>query len=169
MKIESLRDLFEFKLRCAYDIEKKLVKEGLPGMIKGSSTPELRQALEQHLEETRSHVSRLEQVFSAIGTKAETEDDDVIDEMTSTAEDIIDDIDASPLRDAALIVAGNDVEHHEMAIYGSLVAFAQQLGFRDAVSLLQRTLEEEKAADAKLTAIAETTVNPAAANERQAA
>ena len=169
MKIESLRDLFEFELRCAYDIEKKLVKEGLPGMIKGSSSPELRQAFEQHLEETRQHVTRLEQVFNSIGAKADTEDDDVLDEMTSAAEDLIGDIDASPLRDAALIVSGNGVEHHEMAIYGSLVAFAQQLGLRDVATILQKTLQEEKAADAKLTAIGEQTVNPRAAQERQAA
>ncbi|MGZ4789627.1 MAG: YciE/YciF ferroxidase family protein [Terriglobales bacterium] len=169
MKIESLRDLFEFKLRKAYDIEQKLVKQGLPEMIKASSTPELRQALEQHLEETRTHVTRLERVFSAIDAKADTEDDDVLDEMTSAAEDLIDDIDASPLRDAALIVSGNEVEHHEIAVYGSLVAFAQQLSLRDAAGLLTQTLEEEKAADAKLTAIGENTVNPLAARERQAA
>jgi len=169
MKFESLRDLFEFKLKCAYDLEQKLVKKGLPGMIKGATSPELKSALEQHLEETRAHVSRLERVFSAIGVTADTEDNDVIDEMISGAEDIISDIDASPLRDAALIVGGNGVEHHEMAIYGSLIAFAQQLGFRDAATLLQQTLQDEKAADAKLTQIGESSVNPRAAQERQAA
>ncbi|HVZ17564.1 MAG TPA: DUF892 family protein [Terriglobales bacterium] len=169
MKIESMRDLFEFKLRHAYDIERKLVKEGLPGMIQGSSSPELRQAFEQHLEETRTHITRLEQVFDSIGARPATKDDDVLDEMTSAAEDIISDIDASPLRDAALIVGGNEVEHYEMAIYGSLVAFAQQLGLGDAVTALQATLQEEKGADAKLTAIGEQTVNPRAAQERQAA
>jgi ferritin-like metal-binding protein YciE len=138
-------------------------------MIKGSTSPELRQALEQHLEETRTHVSRLDKVFAAVGVEADEEDNDVIDEMISGAEDIIGDIKASPLRDAALIVGGNSVEHYEMAIYGSLVAFAKQLGFRDAVNLLQQTLEEEKAADAKLTAIGESIVNPLAAKERQAA
>ena len=169
MKIESLRDLFEFKLRCAYDCEQKLAKKGIPGMIKGASSPELRQALEQHLEETRSHVTRLEKVFQAIGVEAETEDNDVIDEMIDGAEDAISDIDASPLRDAALIVGGNGVEHYEMALYGSLLAFAQQLGIADAENLLQQTLQEEKAADAKLTAIGEKNVNPQAAGERRAA
>jgi len=169
MTIESLRDLFEFKLSCAYDCEQKLVKKGIPGMIKGATSPELRTALEQHLEETRTHVSRLEKVFSSIGVEAETEDNDVIDEMISAAEDIIGDIDASPLRDAGLIVGGNEVEHYEMAMYGSLVSFAKQLGFRDAANLLQQTLEEEKAADAKLTQIGESTVNPRAAQEQKAA
>lgn len=169
MKIESLQDLFEVGLRYAYDCEQKLVKKGLPSMIEASSSPELRSALEQHLEETRNQVTRLERVFSTIGAEADTEDNDVLDEMTSAAKDLIEDIDAPLLRDAAIIVSGNEVEHYEIALYGSLVAFAQQLGFRDAAGLLQQTLDEEKAADAKLTQIGETKVNPRAAEERRAA
>jgi ferritin-like metal-binding protein YciE len=169
MKIESMRELFELALRYTYDCEQKLVKKGIPGMIKGASTPELKTALEQHLEETRTHVTRLEQVFSKIGAEADTEDNDIVDEMISAAEDHISHIDASPLRDAALIVSGNQVEHFEMATYGSLIAFAQQLELRDAVGLLQQTLEEEKAADAKLTALGEKSINPRAAQMKQAA
>jgi ferritin-like metal-binding protein YciE len=82
---------------------------------------------------------------------------------------MVGDIDASYLRDAALIVGGNEVEHYEMAAYGSLVAFAQQLGYRDVATLLQQTLDEEKAADAKLTRIGETAVNPQASQARKAA
>lgn len=169
MNIESLRDLFEVELRYAYDCEQKLVKKGLPTMIESSSSPELRNAFEQHLQETRNHVARLERVFSIIGVEADTEDNNVLDELTSSAKDIIGDIDASFLRDAALVVSGNKVEHYEMAVYGSLVAFAKQLGYRDAATLLQQTLDEEKAADAKLTRIAETAVNPQASHERKAA
>jgi ferritin-like metal-binding protein YciE len=169
MNIENLRDLFELELRYAYDCEQKLVKKGLPLMIESSTSPELRDAFEQHLEETRTHVSRLERVFSTIGAEAETEDNDILDEITDSAKDIVGDIDESYLRDAALIVGGNKVEHYEMAIYGSLVAFAQQLGYSDAAQLLQQTLEEEKAADAKLTRIAESAVNPQASQERRAA
>jgi ferritin-like metal-binding protein YciE len=169
MAIESLRELFEYKLGCAYDIEQKLVKKGIPGMIKGASSPELKNALEQHLQETRNQVARLEQVFSSVGVKADEEDDDIIDEMIDGAEDMISDIDQSPLRDAALIVGGNAVEHYEMALYGSLIAFAQQLGLGQVVSTLQQTLQEEKAADAKLTAIGEKSVNPKAAQEVRAA
>lgn len=169
MKIESLRDLFEIELQYAYDCEQKLVKKGLPGMIKNAFSPELRQALEQHLEETRMQVTRLEKVFSILGAKADTKDNDVFDEMASAAEDSVSHIDANPLRDAALIVNGNQVEHYEMAIYGSLVAFAKQLSLRDAANLLQQTLEEEKAADAKLSEIAESSINPRAAQERRAA
>jgi ferritin-like metal-binding protein YciE len=169
MKINNLRDLFEIELRYAYDCEQKLVKKGLPRMIEGSGTPELRRALEQHLQETRNQVTRLERVFSILGAKADTKDDDVLDELTSAAEDTIRDIPASRLRDAALIVSGNQVEHYEIALYGSLVAFSEQLGLQDAAGLLQQTLDEEKAADANLTQIGESSVNPAAAQERRAA
>jgi ferritin-like metal-binding protein YciE len=169
MKIESLQDLFEIELRYAYDCEQKLVKKGLPAMIENSTSPELRNAFEQHLSETRNHVSRLERVFGIIGAEPDTEDNDIFDEMTSSTKDMIGDINASRLRDAALIISGNKVEHYEMAIYGSLVAFAQQLGFREAANVLQQTLDEEKAADAKLTQLGETAINPSAAQERRAA
>lgn len=169
MKIQSLQQLFEVELRYVYDCEQKLVKKGLPNMIDGASSPELRRALEQHLEETRNHVSRVERVFSLIGAEAKTEDNDIFDEMASAVKDMIGDINPSPLRDAALIVDGNKVEHYEMAAYGSLVAFAQQLGYQEAAQILQQTLTEEKAADAKLTELAERVVNPKAGQERRAA
>lgn len=169
MKIESLQELFEIELNYAYDCEQKLVKKGLPTMIEEASSPELKRALEQHLQETRNHVTRLERVFSAAGLEAKTKGNDILDEMSSAVKDTISHIEASPLRDAALIVNGNKVEHYEMAIYGSLVAFAQQLGLRDAVTTLQQTLEEEKAADAKLTQLAETQINMIATQQQRAA
>ena len=169
MKIENLQDLFETELRYVYDCEQKLVKKGLPTMIDAATSPELRSALEQHQQETRNHVTRLENVFSTIGADPKTEDNDILDEITSSAKDLIGDIDASLLRDAALIIGGNKVEHYEMAVYGSLVAFAQQLGFQDAAGLLEETLNEEKAADAKLTQIGETVINPRVDQERRAA
>jgi ferritin-like metal-binding protein YciE len=169
MKIKSLRDLFETELRYAYDCEQKLVKKGLPSMAEAATSPELRSALEQHLQETRNQVSRLDRVFSIIGSEPKTEDDDVLDEMTSSTKDMIGDIDQGNLRDAALIVSGNKVEHYEMALYGSLISFAQQLGFQEAARLLGETLNEEKAADTKLTQLAETRINRSAAQERRAA
>jgi len=169
MKIESLRDLFDIELQYAYDCEQKLVKKGLPAMLKSASSPELKQAFEQHLEETRTHVSRLEKVFNACGFEIKKKDNDILDEMTDAAEDTVSHIDESALRDAALIVNGNGVEHYEMAIYGSLVAFADQLGLAEVSMILQQTLEEEKEADAKLTKIGESVVNPLAAGERRAA
>jgi ferritin-like metal-binding protein YciE len=169
MKIESLRDLFEAELCCVYDCEQKLVKKGLPTMIEASTSPELRHALEQHLEETRIHANRLERVFSMIGVEAKAKGNDILDELTSSAKDMIGDIEPSRLRDAAIVVNGNEVEHYEMAVYGSLLAFAQQLGFQEAARLLEETLNEEKAADAKLTQLGETNINPNAAQERLAA
>jgi ferritin-like metal-binding protein YciE len=169
VKIENLQELFEIELRYVYDCEQKLVEKGLPTMIESATSPELRRALEQHLEETRNHITRCENVFSIIGAEAKTEDNDILDEITSSAKDMLGDIDAAPLRDAALVVGGNKVEHYEMALYGSLVAFAQQLGFEDAAELLEQTLNEEKAADAKLTQIGETVINPRASQEQRAA
>jgi len=170
MKMETLRDLFEIELRYAYDCEEKLVKKGLPTMIENCGSSELRQALEQHLGETRNQVTRLQQVFSILGIKPETDSNDVFDKMSSAVKDSISHTDGgSPVRDAALIVNGNQVEHYEMAVYGSLVSFARQLGFEQAATLLQQTLEEEKQADAKLTQIGETIINARAAQERRAA
>ena len=169
MKIENLRQLFETELRYTYDCEQKLVKKGLPTMISNATSPELRSALEEHLEETRNHITRLDRVFSIVGSEAKTEDNDVLDEITSSAKDMIDDIKVDSVRDAAIIVGGNKVEHYEMAIYGSLAAFAQQLGFTEAASLLEETLEEEKTADAKLTQIAESLVNTQASQQRRVA
>ena len=169
MKIESLQDLFQLELCYAYDCEQKLVKKGLPTMIENATSPELRSALEQHLQETRTHVTRLERVFSTIGAQAKAKDNDILDEISSSAKDLVEDIELAPLRDAAIIVGGNKVEHYEMALYGSLAAFAQQLGFNDAATVLHQTLEEEKAADAKLTQLGEASVNPRAGQERRAA
>ena len=169
MKIENLRQLFETELRYTYDCEQKLVKKGLPAMISHATSPELRSALEEHLEETRNHITRLDRVFSIVGSEPKTEDNDVLDEITSSAKDMIDDIKIESVRDAAIIVGGNKVEHYEMAIYGSLAAFARQLGFTEAATLLEETLKEEKAADAKLTQIAESVVNTQASQQRRAA
>lgn len=169
MKIRNLRDLFENELRYIYDCEQKLVKKGLPTMIENSTSPELRNALEQHLQETRRHVERLERVFSTIGADAKTEGNDIFDEMADAVKDTISDIESPALRDAALIMDGNKVEHYEIAVYGSLVSFSEQLGLQDAAQVLQQTLEEEKAADAKLTQIGESVVNRRATQDLRAA
>lgn len=170
MKIKTFQDLFEGGLKYAYDCEQKLAKKGIPNMIKASSSSELRSALERHLEETRNHVARLERVFSICGFEAKKEDDDIIDQFADTADDLVSATeDGSTLRDAALIVSGNEIEHYEMAMYGSLIAFARQLGHNEAAALLQQTLSEEKAADAKLTEIGERIINPRAAQELRAA
>jgi len=170
MKIKNFRGLFETGLRYLHDCEEKLVEKGIPRMIEASSSSELHSAFEQHLEEMRTHVTRLERVFKLIGAEAKKEDNGIIDEITDAADDIISATeDGTPLRDAALILSGNEVEHYEMAAYGSLASFARQLGMPEAVGLLEQTLNDEKAADARLTEIGETIVNPQAAQERRAA
>jgi ferritin-like metal-binding protein YciE len=167
-KVKSLRELFEIELRYAYDCEQKLVEKGLPSMIESASSPELRSALQQHLEETRGHVTRLQRVFSLLGVEPDTKSNEIIDEMMSAAKDSASNIEDSPLRDAALIVNGNQVEHYEMAMYGTLSAFARSLGLDDAIQPLEQTLKEEKAADAKLNQIAETAMNLRAARHHAA-
>lgn len=164
-KVKSLRELFEIELRYAYDCERKLVEKGLPTMIENAGSPELRNALNRHLGETRAHVARLERIFGALGVDPDTKSNDIFDKMASAVKDSISNIEDSPLRDAALIVNGNLVEHYEIATYGSLLEFARSLGLHNAVPLLQETLEEEKKADAKLTQIAETLMNPKAARQ----
>jgi ferritin-like metal-binding protein YciE len=167
-KVKSLRELFGIELCYAYDCEKKLVEKGLPEMIENASSRELRSALEQHLQETRTHVTRLERVFSSIAMTPDTKTNDIFDEMASAAKDSKSNIDESPLRDAALILNGNLVEHYEIATYGTLASFARNLGLQDAASLLQETLKEEKQADAKLTQIGEAIMNPQAARSAAA-
>jgi ferritin-like metal-binding protein YciE len=167
-KVKSLRELFEIELRYAYDCERKLVDKGLPTMIEKSGSRELRAALEQHLQETRNHVARLERIFGALGVEPDTKTNEIFDKMASAAKDSISNIDESPLRDAALVVDGNLVEHYEIATYGSLAAFARHLGLGDVVPLLEETLKEEKNADAKLTQIGETILNTKAAMQRAA-
>jgi ferritin-like metal-binding protein YciE len=162
-KVKSLRELFGIELCYAYDCEKKLVEKGLPEMIENATSRELRSALEEHLQQTRTHVTRLGRVFSAIGMAPDTKTNEIFDKMASAVKDSKSNIDPSPLRDAALIVNGNLVEHYEIATYGSLASFAKNLGLQDAAALLQETLNEEKKAAAKLTQIGEEIMNPQAA------
>jgi ferritin-like metal-binding protein YciE len=166
-KLKSLRELFEIELEYAYDCEQKLVEKGLPVMIESATSPQLRSALKQHLEETRNHVIRLKQIFGTIGADSKTKSNDILDKMMSAAKDSVSNIDPSPLRDAALIVNGNLVEHYEIATYGSLLAFARNLGLQNVVPLLEQTLAEEKQADAKLTQLGES-MNPEAARQQTA-
>jgi ferritin-like metal-binding protein YciE len=161
--VESVQDLFELGLKFTYDCEQQLIK-ALPKMAQASTSSQLRSAFEQHLEETRRHAQRLEQVFQDLGVKADTETNDVVKNLIKEGDRMIGSIDKSPLLDAALIVAGNQVEHYEMAVYGSLRTWAELLGRTQSVRLLQETLNEEKAADQKLTQIGATSVNREALN-----
>lgn len=168
-KIKSLRELFEIELRYAYDCEKKLVEKGLPSMIENANSPQLKAGLEEHLQETRNQVTRLERVFGALGIEPDTKGNEIFDKLSSAAKDSIGNIEASPLRDAALIANGNQVEHYEIALYGTLISFAKSLGLQQALGPLTETLTEEKMADQKLTQLAESVMNTRAAAQRAGA
>jgi ferritin-like metal-binding protein YciE len=158
----TLHDAFIDELRDAYDAEKQLTK-ALPKLAKAAASDELREAFESHLEETRGHVERLEQVFASLDEKVRGKHCDgiagIIEEGKSVMEEDFDE----QAMDACLIASGQRAEHYEMAAYGTLVAWATAMGHTEAASLLQQNLDEEKAADEKLTALAEGGINEAAA------
>jgi ferritin-like metal-binding protein YciE len=160
--IKTMDDLFVHMLRDIYYAEKQIVK-ALPDMVKKASDPQLKQGFETHLRETENHVKRLEQVFDLTGKKAQGIDCPAIDGILEEANDIASEVEKQPVLDAALIAAAQAVEHYEMTRYGTLIAWAKQLGHNDAASLLNQTLDEEKATDKKLTAMAEGEVNRKAA------
>ena len=159
----TLHDAFMDELRDAYDAEKQLVK-ALPKLAKAATSPELRAAFEAHLEETRGQVERLESVFASLDEKVKGKHCDgiagIIEEGKSIMEEEFDDA----TMDACLIAAGQRAEHYEMAAYGTLVAWAKIMGHDEAAELLEQTLEEEKAADEKLSALAEDGINQNAAD-----
>jgi ferritin-like metal-binding protein YciE len=156
-------DLFVHTLRDIYYAEQQIVKS-LPDMVEKASSNELKTAFKNHLQETKGHVARLEQVFKLHGKKeAKGVDCPAIDGILEEAEEVAGEIEDKSVLDAGLIAAAQAVEHYEMTRYGSLVAWAKQLGRNDCASLLQQNLDEEKNADKKLTTIAESNVNRKAA------
>jgi ferritin-like metal-binding protein YciE len=158
MKLESLHDLYLLELSDLYSAEKQIVK-ALPKMIEKTESPELRQALEDHLEETKGHVERLEQVFEMHGENPKRQKCKGMEGVLAEGDEMVG-WDAAPaVRDAAIISAGQRVEHYEMAGYGTVRTYAQQLGYGKAAAVLQETLDEERAADEKLTNIAKQRVN----------
>jgi ferritin-like metal-binding protein YciE len=161
-EIKNMDDLFVHTLRDIYYAENQLV-QALPEMVEKASNPQLKQAFQSHLNETRNHVTRLDQVFRMHGQSAKGVDCPAIDGIIEEANDIAGEVDDKSVLDAALIAAAQAVEHYEITRYGSLVAWAKQIGRHDCASVLAQTLEEEKAADKKLTNIAESNVNRAAA------
>ena len=157
----TLHDAFIDELRDSYDAEKQLLK-ALPKLAKAASSPELQKAFLTHRDETQGHVERLEEVFASIEEKVRGKHCDgiagIIEEGKSAMEE---DFDETAM-DAVLIASGQRAEHYEMAAYGTLIAWANTLGLTDAVALLQQNLDEEKAADKKLTQLAEGGLNAAA-------
>ncbi|AMY08474.1 hypothetical protein LuPra_01674 [Luteitalea pratensis] len=159
----TLHDAFIEELKDTYNAEKQLTK-ALPKLAKASSNPRLRQAFETHLEETQGHIARLEQVFESLEEKVRGKHCDGIAGIIEEGKSIMaEDFDETTM-DACLIAAGQRAEHYEMAAYGTLVAWAQAMGHTEAVTLLQQTLDEEKAADKKLSGLAEGGINQTAAD-----
>lgn len=158
----SFEELFVSQIEDLYDAEKRIIK-ALPKMIGAAGAPSLKQALQQHLNETQQQVVRLENVFRALNRTPERETCDAMKGLLSEGEEMIS-ADAAPdVKDAALIAAAQRVEHYEISGYGTARTFAQRLGYSEAASLLQQTMQEEIAADKKLTEIAESSVNVRAA------
>jgi ferritin-like metal-binding protein YciE len=152
MSAENLNELFVEEIKDIYDAEKQLVK-ALPKMAKAAGSEELRAAFEDHLEITKGHVSRLEEVFKLLGTPARGKTCEGMKGLIKEGEEAIEELDGIVL-DAALIASAQKVEHYEIATYGTLATFADVLEKQDEKDLLGQTLEEEKEADEKLTQIA---------------
>ena len=160
--IKTLNDLFVHTLRDIYYAEQQIAKN-LPDMIEKATDPQLKRGFKTHLGETENHVARLEEVFRMHGVEIRGVDCPAIDGILEEAEDVAGEVDEKRVLDAALIAAAQAVEHYEITRYGSLIAWAKRLGRNDVANLLDQNLQEEKAADKKLTDIAESKVNLRAA------
>ena len=160
--IKTLDDLFVHTLRDIYYAENQILK-ALPEMIEKATDPQLKQGFQSHLAETKGHVQRVEQVFKMHGVEAKGVDCPAIDGILEEVDEVASEVDDKQVLDAALIAAAQAVEHYEMTRYGTLIAWAKQLGRSDCASMLQKNLDEEKGADQKLTALAESSINRKAA------
>jgi ferritin-like metal-binding protein YciE len=158
MKLESLHDLYLSELSDLYSAEKQILK-ALPKMIKKTESADLRQALEDHLAETNGHVTRLEQVFEMHGESPKKTKCKGMEGVLAEGDELVGQ-DATPaVRDAAIISAAQRVEHYEIAVYGTVRTYAEQLGHSRSAAVLQETLDEERGANEKLTHIATQRVN----------
>ncbi|MGH9406427.1 MAG: ferritin-like domain-containing protein [Terriglobia bacterium] len=162
MKYETLKDLYLDELRDIYDAENEIVK-ALPKMASAASSPELRNAFTHHLQQTKTHVTRLEEIFSGMGEKPKTKKCDGVRGIIAEGEDLMGQKGDQSVMDAGLIASAQRVEHYEMAVYGTLRTWAGRFSNSQAVSLLEETLNEEKEADHTLTHIAAQSVNRQAA------
>ncbi|MBC2772704.1 ferritin-like domain-containing protein [Rhizobium sp. AQ_MP] len=161
MATKTLEDLFHETLKDIYYAERKILK-ALPKMARGAQDEKLKAAFQQHKEETEGQVERLQQVFEIIGKRPRAKTCPAIDGIVEEGEEIMEEFKGSPALDAGLLAAAQAVEHYEISRYGTLRAWAQQLGYQDAVKLLDETLAEESKTDEALTKLAEKAVNAAA-------
>ncbi len=156
--IRTMNDLFVHQLQDIYYAEKQLVK-ALPKMAEKATDKQLRQGFLTHLDETKIHVQRLERVFQMHGAEVKAVDCPAIDGIIEEADEVIGEVEDKSMLDAALINAAQAAEHYEITRYGSLIAWAKQLGRNDCASVLRKTLDEERATDKKLTTLAESKIN----------
>ena len=164
--LESLDDLLQDELRDMYDAEKQLTK-ALPKMAKNATSEELKQAFEEHLSQTEQHVERLEQAFEQLDIPARSKKCEGMKGLIAEGQEMMSEADDDATRDAVMIASAQKIEHYEIASYGSARTWANQLGKSEVASLLEETLEEEKETDQRLTTIAESMVNPQAAQREQ--
>jgi len=162
MESQSLQELYVDELRDLYNAENQLIK-ALPKMAKAATSEELKEAFETHLEETKGHVERLEQIFKKLDQSPKGKKCKGMEGLIEEGKEMMQEDFEEELMDAALITAAQKVEHYEIASYGSVRAFAELLGDQQAADLLQQTLDEEGEADKKLTSIAESSINVEAA------
>jgi ferritin-like metal-binding protein YciE len=158
MKLDSIENLLVHELQDLLSAEKQLVK-ALPKMAKGATNEDLRNAFEEHLEQTKGHVTRLEKVFKLLGKAARAEHCKAMEGLIAEGADLLEEEGAPMVKDAALIGAAQRVEHYEISAYGTSRTLAELLGHTEAVGLLQETLDEEKEADENLTALALAEIN----------
>jgi ferritin-like metal-binding protein YciE len=164
MKVQSLEELFLYSLQHIFDAERQLTK-ALPKLAKAATNPELQEAFKSHLAETKQHVQRVEKIFNLLEKKPQGKANQAIEAMSEDADELVNLIEASPVRDAALIMAASQVEHYEAATYASLRSLAQTMGQSAIVRLLEQTLEEEEAAAAKVAELAEKHINKEAVQQ----
>jgi ferritin-like metal-binding protein YciE len=167
MSVSTMEELLIDELKDIYNAEKQITR-ALPKMAKATTSKDLRQAFESHLEETNGQIERLDKVFEILGRSARGKTCHGMQGVLEEGSEVIEDTEKSPLRDAALISAAQRVEHYEMAAYGCVREYARLLGQDQIVKLLEETLEEEKAADEKLSSLSES-VNSEAMSASQAA
>jgi ferritin-like metal-binding protein YciE len=167
MAVKTVQDLFVEELRDIYHAERQITK-ALPRMAKAASSPELKQAFELHLEQTKGQIERLDQVFEQLDLPKRAKKCEAMEGLLEEARSTMEEIEDESVLDVGMIINAQKVEHYEIAGYGALVALATQLGHADAAKLLSQTLAEEKAADSKLNELALSVVNKDAAHDEGA-
>lgn len=157
-KLKNLEDLFEHELKDLYSAEKQAIA-AMPKLMQQANDPQLKQALELHLEETKAQKERLDQVFELLGMSAGRKKCEAMAGLIAESEDLIDEKASPEVKDAGLIAAAQRIEHYEIAGYGTAAHYAERLGKKDVAKLLQQTLEEEQKTDTLLNELAKNSIN----------